>query len=166
MSLENHLLINSFEGEYYFLSNFYPVPVLFEGAFYPTVEHAFQSAKTIVQDERYTFRHPLITPGKAKSLGRAITLRADWEEVKDGIMREVLKYKFSDHHPVLKQRLLDTVGKELIEGNTWHDNVWGDCTCNESRCLLPGQNRLGKMLMELRASLNGDRQRVQNTCQS
>ena len=40
---------------------------------------------------------------------------------------------------------------ELIEGNTWHDNYWGVCSC--SKCNGRGKNRLGKLLMKVREEL-------------
>src|SRR3954468_6821071 len=39
--------IDSFQGEYRFLSNFWPAGVEFEGITYPTAEHAYQAAKTL-----------------------------------------------------------------------------------------------------------------------
>ena len=41
----------------------------------------------------------------------------------------------------------------LIEGNTWHDNYWGDCSCNRCKSK-SGENMLGILLMELRDKLN------------
>ena len=38
-------VIDSFGGEYSFLSNFHKCKVEFEGMTYPSVEHAFQAAK-------------------------------------------------------------------------------------------------------------------------
>ena len=65
-------------------------------------------------------------------------------------MEELLRNKFSD--PVLKQRLLATGNRELIEGNHWHDNFWDSCTCD--RCRNNGQNLLGKLLMKLSSEYN------------
>lgn len=39
-------VVNRFAGIYEFLSNFYPAPVTLDGVVYPTVENAFQAAKT------------------------------------------------------------------------------------------------------------------------
>jgi len=38
-------MIDSFKGDFRFLSNFYPVNVDYEGIMYPTVEHAYVAAK-------------------------------------------------------------------------------------------------------------------------
>jgi hypothetical protein len=66
----------------------------------------------------------------------------------------LLQQKFSDKNPALKKALLDTRWEQLVEGNYWHDNVWGSCTC--AKCGNRGDNRLGVMLMQIRASLNED----------
>src|SRR6185503_14597055 len=42
--------IDSFKDEYRFLSNFYPAPVQFDGIRFPTVEHAYQFARTLDQE--------------------------------------------------------------------------------------------------------------------
>jgi predicted NAD-dependent protein-ADP-ribosyltransferase YbiA (DUF1768 family) len=97
--------IDRFVGEHAFLSNFYPVAVSFEGDVYPTVERAFQAAKTLDPAERAQVRGAK-TPGSAKTLGRKVKLRLDWETVKVGIMLDLLRIKFT--HPVLGKALLDT----------------------------------------------------------
>lgn len=65
-------------------------------------------------------------------------------------MYDILKTKFSDDD--LKARLLLTGDKKLIEGNTWHDNFWGDCTCKKCETV-ERKNTLGKLLMKLRDEL-------------
>lgn len=64
-------------------------------------------------------------------------------------MEQGLKLKFRNRK--LAEALLATGDAELIEGNTWCDNIWGNCTC--SKCAkTPGENRLGKLLMEIRSN--------------
>jgi hypothetical protein len=47
------------------------------------------------------------------------------------------------------EKLLQTGKSVLVEGNDFHDNVWGNCTC--PRCKdIEGENRLGRALMDLR----------------
>lgn len=132
--------IDSFNGEYYFLSNYYYSPIVFEGIHYPTVEHAFQAAKTLNNNKRLEIAK-MRTPGQAKKAGRTISLRPDWEEIKFDVMKKCVKSKFEDYD--LRNRLLSTGDVELIEGNWWNDTVWG--VCNGI-----GQNNLGKILMEVR----------------
>lgn len=135
-------MIDSFRGQYYFLSNFYyPSRVIYEDWIYVTVEHAFQAAKTNDFYERIPIFLSL-DPTKAKQLGRLVTLREDWEEVKDEIMYNLVTQKFTQSN-YLKRKLLETHPQELIEGNWWGDTYWGVCRG-------VGQNKLGKILMEVR----------------
>jgi len=51
--------------------------------------------------------------------------------------------------------LLATLDAELIEGNAWHDNFWGDCFCEKCRDI-EGLNVLGNILMRIREELQFD----------
>ena len=137
------MTIDSFDGDFFFLSNFFPHSIMYMGKIWKTSEHAFQGAKTLDESEQETIRRQ-ITPGQAKRKGRKITLRPDWENIKVSVMREILKIKFSD--PVLAQMLLDTGDNELIEGNDWGDTFYG-------RVNGVGENWLGRILMEIREEL-------------
>lgn len=138
--------ITSFTGKYRFLSNFYFAPVTLDGMLCPSVEHAFQAAKTLHMGERRKVIDAQ-TPGIAKRMGRAVELRPDWEDIKIDVMRDLVKQKFIST-PALASKLLETSGSWLIEGNNWGDKFWG--VCNESG---EGLNWLGKILMELRDEL-------------
>ncbi len=140
-------VINSFQGEYFFLSNFFYSPFEFDGEIYSTVEHAFQAAKTFDTEQRQSIRLAA-SPAQAKQMGRAVQLRPDWEQVKFDIMLALLRLKFSQAD--LRQKLLDTGDSELIEGNTWGDKVWG-CVLYKGQWV--GQNHLGKLLMQVRADI-------------
>ena len=139
-------MIDFFDGEYAFLSNFYNASCIFEEKLYPTVEHAFQAAKSLDLAER-DWIAAAGSPGLAKRLGRRINLRPDWEKVKFDVMEECLRSKFAD--PVLKQKLLATGDEELVEGNYWHDNTYGNCSCEKCKDII-GRNMLGNILMKLR----------------
>ena len=140
------MAITDFHGDYFFLSNFYTSPLWYNGKLWPTVEHAFQAAK--VDGETADKILLAKTPGEAKRLGRSGKMRPDWDEIRVKTMEECLMRKFLCN-PELLQKLLDTGDEELIEGNTWHDQFWGDCNC--PKCTnTPGQNMLGKSLMTLR----------------
>lgn len=136
--------IVSFAGSYRFLSNFFPAPVMFEDHEYPTVEHAFQAAKTTSEKERRAIRSQS-TPGRAKAHGRKVELREDWERVKLDIMYQLVRFKF-ETNPELCAKLLATKG-QLVEGNYWHDTFWGVCEGE-------GHNHLGKILMRVRDELS------------
>jgi len=141
--------ITRFRGDHAFLSNFHPADIEFEGAHYPTVEHAFQAAKTTNLEEREKVRLAA-TPTLAKRLGRKVGMRRDWEAVKVNVMRELLRLKFQ--HPELRARLLATGDVRLIEGNTWNDRTWG---CVWVKTQWVGRNLLGQLLMQVRAELRG-----------
>ena len=93
-------MIVEFDGDYAFLSNFYPSTIYHEGITYPTNEHFFQAMKTLDIDERKAIA-AAETPGLAKRMGRNVKLRPDWEAVKVDVMRLGLILKFTDaeHQP-------------------------------------------------------------------
>lgn len=136
------MAINKFFGPYQFLSNFWPSEVELEGAKYPTVEHAYQAAKTTVPEEREKIRLAA-SAGAARKLGRKVTIRPDWEAIKVSIMADLLDQKFSGE---LSLKLQATGSEELIEGSWWGDTYWGVCKGE-------GQNILGKLLMKIRENL-------------
>lgn len=140
--------ITAFRDEYRWLSNFWPAQVKLDGIEYPTVEHAYQAAKTLVPEERAQFSEN-IHAATAKLLGKRVTLRPDWEQVKLLVMYQLIQQKFE--HPDLRTKLIATGNQELIEGNTWHDTFWGICACAKHR--LQGENALGQILMEVRREL-------------
>jgi ribA/ribD-fused uncharacterized protein len=142
-----------FRGRWSLLCNFHPAPVAWQGITYPTSEHAFNAGKTF--DAILRRRIALApTPQVAKRLGRRYPLRPDWDiAVRYDVMREVLHAKFTQH-PFRRELLLSTGEAHLTEGNTWHDQHWGNCTCGiRPACDLPGLNYLGRMLMQLRDEL-------------
>ena len=141
-------MIKNFEGEYAFLSNFYFSPMIIDNVVYTTNEHYFQAMKSLNPKERQAIVLAP-TPGKAKRLGRKVSLRKDWEDIKEEVMLTGLRHKFSN--PELRKKLLATGNEELIEGTTWHDNYWGICDCEA--CGGQGKNRLGKLLMQVREEL-------------
>jgi ribA/ribD-fused uncharacterized protein len=142
-------MINKFRDKYDFLSNFYPAKVTYEGMVYPCVENAFQAAKTFDLSERQQFTY--LAPGKAKKAGGQLDLRPDWEDVKEGIMLEIVRAKFTQD-ALLNRWLIKTGDQELIEGNDWHDNFWGVCECEKCGGK-KGKNTLGKILMRVREEL-------------
>jgi len=139
-------MINSFDGQFRFLSNYYisfcPISDEF-GLKYNSVEAAYQASKTLNREERQIFT--TCDPSTAKKLGKKATLRHDWDEVKLEVMENFLRQKFS--HPTLKQKLIDTGNEELVEGNWWNDTFWGVCNGE-------GQNHLGKLLMKIRKEIS------------
>jgi len=143
--------IPKFHGEFAFLSNFYPSPITIDGIVYPTVEHAFQAAKTNdpLTKQKIAAKD---TPGKAKHAGgkRGIIRDFDqnWETRKVEVMRSLIQQKFQDTQ--LREMLLQTGNRPLIEGNSWNDTFWGVCRGK-------GANNLGKILEQLRDELRSSK---------
>lgn len=136
-------MIDKFDGEYAFLSNYSASPFRINYVLFPTMEHYFQANKADNQND-YLHIAYAPTPGEAKRLGRKIQLRPDWEKIKDKVMLTGLRKKFAD--PELRSLLLSTGDEELIEGNYWGDTYWGVCNG-------VGQNKLGKLLMQVREEI-------------
>jgi ribA/ribD-fused uncharacterized protein len=141
------MIDNFHENGTEFLSNFFSSEIEIGGEFFPTVEHAFQASKSNDPMDALVVARAS-TPGKAKRLGRKLKLRADWDSIKVGVMKDLLLLKFAPG-TFLSGELLDTGAERLIEGNKWHDQFWGNCTCDEHK-FIPGKNMLGRLLMEIR----------------
>lgn len=137
------MAIDKFEGQYGWLSNFYPVEVKLDGKKYPSVEHAYQAAKTLNKEEREEIRL-LKKASLAKTKGKKVTMRSDWDKVKVSVMADLVRQKFKNED--LKKMLLATGDEQLIEGNWWGDIFWGVCRG-------VGMNHLGNILMKVREDL-------------
>ena len=138
----NQILINSFRGKYFFLSNFYPCQVKYDGITYKNSEAAFQAQKVLDKKERQQFAD--LEPLDAKKLGKKVSLRGDWEKVKVEIMYSVVKAKF-EQNSYLSRQLIDTNDAKLVEGNSYHDIFWGIDMDSGI-----GENYLGRILMKVR----------------
>ena len=136
--------ISSFDGKYRFLSNFSNHTVTFGGFTYKNSEAAFHAQK----DPSRAAEFVDLSPSQAKRLGRRVKLRADWEQVKDDIMFDIVMAKFKQHDGIRK-RLIETEDADLEEGNTWGDKYWGTVDGK-------GKNKLGKILMQVRDILRGE----------
>jgi len=137
--------IRGFRGRYRWLSNFWPASVTLDGIVFGSVEHAYQSAKTLEVDQRRIIGG-LATPGQAKRYGRKLKVRDDWDETKLAVMEDLLRQKYA--HADLRQKLLDTGDAYLEEKNAWQDFFWGVCDGK-------GENHLGRLLMKIRDELRG-----------
>jgi ribA/ribD-fused uncharacterized protein len=155
-------------------SNFYPCKIVYRDKEYPTSEHAFQAAKfdypgasqasleyaELIRQEPspakifflakqkdlsgLEWRVKLTeTIRKYRTLG--VVLRPNWDSLKVGIMKEILRVKFSLNGKLCNQ-LLETDGYPLVE-HTSRDKFWGDGGNGM------GKNMLGKLLMEVREEL-------------
>ena len=139
--------IDCFRGDYFFLSNFSPHPVVHAGVRYPTVEHAYQAAKTddLAARDRIAAAR---SPTEAKDIGRTVPLRDEWDRQRLDVMLSLLRHKFTD--PALADQLLATGDRPLVEGNDWGDTFWCTCSCD-------GTNHLGRLLEQVRAEVAAGR---------
>ena len=137
------MAINNFTGKYEFLSNFYNNPLVLDGVEYSNAEAAFQAQSAADKGSKRKFAR--LSGIKAKAYGRRIVQRDDWDEqAQIDAMREVLIAKFKDKE--LAKKLCNTGNEELINMNQFRDEYWGVTTRG-------GRNKLGEMLMEIRADL-------------
>lgn len=143
METINFYSVSAAYGEF---SNFAPYPITLGGQRWPTTEHYFQAQKFENPADREEIRlakTPRIAADKGRDRKRK--LRADWERVKIGIMREAVETKFRQHTE-LRALLLGTGDAILVE-HTKNDAFWGDGGDGS------GRNELGKCLMAVRDAL-------------
>ena len=135
--------ITCFDCEYRYLSNFWLCKVVLDKVIYPSVENAYQAAKTLDLEERKKFEKCF--PYEAKKFGRKVVMRPDWDDVKLDIMYDLVSQKFKNHYDV-QTWLLRTGNANIIEGNYWKDTFWGVCGG-------VGENHLGKIIMRVRSEI-------------
>ena len=133
-------------GEYGCFSNFSKHPVFLNGKRWPTSEHYFQAQKFAGTEHEEEVRLAK-TPREAANMGRdrKRPLRRDWEGVKEQVMLEAVRAKFTQHDG-LKQTLLGTGDAAIVE-HTENDSYWADGGDGS------GKNRLGHILMQVREEL-------------
>jgi hypothetical protein len=141
--IESMEKIDGFNGTFRFLSNFWPCVVEYDGHAYPSVEHAYQAAKTLDSEAREKIQGAA-SASAAKKMGRKLSIRQDWEQIKLSVMEELVRKKFDCGN--LRYKLIQTGDAELVEKNYWKDVFWG--VCNGA-----GENNLGKILMKIRAEM-------------
>jgi N-glycosidase YbiA len=133
--------------EYGWLSNFAPYPVTIDAVAWPTVEHYYQASKFIHDPDWMEAILAIRRPYDAWRMGRNPDhlRRSDWDQIKDEVMLRAVRAKFKQHEN-LARFLLATGDATLVE-NSATDEYWGVGAAHK------GQNRLGKILMEVRQQL-------------
>ncbi|CAB4477172.1 DUF1768-domain-containing protein [Rhizophagus irregularis] len=135
-------------------SNFFKAEILIDGETWPTTEHYFQAQKFPSQPEIQQKIRNFEEPGQAAKFSRKHSgLRSDWEQIKDGVMRNALSAKFTQHQN-LKEKLLSTGDAEIVEASPT-DSYWGNATRSDGS---EGFNKLGRLLMEIREKLANEQQ--------
>lgn len=134
------------EEPYGCFSNFSGHGFELDGAYWATSEHYFQAQKFAGTPHLEEIRRAS-SPKQAAEMGRdrARPLRADWEQVKDEIMRKAVQRKFETHADI--REILLSTGEEDIVENAPNDYYWG---CGKDGT---GQNKLGQILVEVRNRL-------------
>ncbi len=127
-------------GKYRFLSNFYKAKFTLDGKDYATVEHYYQAKKHAGTglEERIRLAP---TPMKSKKIAWSKEPPVNWEDIKEDIMLFAIKNKFKQN-PDLAKKLIETGDANLHEDSPT-DQYWG----------VKGKDRLGKLLMQVRAEL-------------
>ena len=132
-----------YEREYYFLSNFSAFAIMWKGHFCLTSEHAYQTEKFEDEELKEAIRKTMSAHDSKKLLHEhKDKYRKDWNEVKLGIMKEILREKVKQH-PYIMKKLLESGKRELVE-DSWRDDFWGWGPNKD------GANHLGKLWMEVR----------------
>lgn len=148
-----------YEQDFYVLSNFSAFNLQWQGLTFPTSEHAYHYMKFAKPwaGELIDFGCPAVliaqaifgAPSAHEAFKRAEQYKAerrpDWDSIKVGIMRDILRAKAMQHSYVLR-KLLATGNRELIE-NSWRDDFWGWGPNRD------GKNMLGRLWMGVRAEL-------------
>lgn len=138
------------EKPYGVFSNLYKRPIEFEGETFATAEHAYQAGKARKPEVR---RWLMSAPSPALLAMAAHGLYVwdvapNWSKVKFDRMKRILSAKFTQHED-LRELLLSTGTARLVESATVDNPVnrlWGEVNG-------VGQNKLGQLLMEVRAEL-------------
>lgn len=131
-----------------YMSNYYKARFFIYNRWWATVEHAYQAQKCSDPVE-YDAIHQAVKANDARLLGQKVKMREGWDTIhKDRVMEECVLAKFLQHKDI-RDQLLATGTEELIEDSPV-DWYWG-CGKDDT-----GKNMLGKILMKIRAQLQGE----------
>ena len=146
------------------LSNWYPSPFVLDDFRYDHVEQYLmaQKARLFHDAENYTAILKTDSPKVCKELGRKVANYDGvvWEQRRGEVLKTALRAKFTQNED-LKQALLATGNSILAEASP-RDGIYGIRLTAEDAASLapekwPGQNLLGKALMEIREELRSQR---------
>jgi predicted NAD-dependent protein-ADP-ribosyltransferase YbiA (DUF1768 family) len=147
---ENPVTVKEFRDKYSFLSNSYKCSVEWEGILYPSVSHALSATLTEHKKERIKISETK-NISDVKKFTKDFQVTDKWTRNKYQLMYDLVLKKFLTDS-MLEFKLLCTEGAKLVNGNHWHDNINGVCSCRE--CIgKPSENRLGEILTRVRRVL-------------
>ena len=139
-----------YEQDFYVLSNFSAFTLKWKGLRFDTSEAAYHWEKFYDVNQGQHIKRMIQHAPSAHEAYRIASecksqRRPDWDAVKVGIMRDILREKARQHEYV-HRKLLATGDRELVE-DSWRDDFWGWGPNRD------GQNMLGKLWMEIRKEL-------------
>ncbi|TNV75414.1 hypothetical protein FGO68_gene17322 [Halteria grandinella] len=147
---QKKILFYKEKDPYGFMSNFYKRPIELNDQIWPTTEHYFQAMKYPSLPE---YREKIRVQKSCtivKRMGQKREgFRADWEKVKEQIMKDSLIAKFTQHKDLQKE-LLNTGDAILVE-HSKNDKYWADGGDGGNGTI--GKNALGKILQQVRSEL-------------
>lgn len=142
--------IKEFQGEYRWLSNFAQCSITLGDNVYPSVEHAFVSAKSNELTWKAKCCSGKYSAAEIKTLSRSVKLIEGWDDKKLTIMEGILRQKYNQE-PYRTKLLTIPKGTEIEEGNRWKDSFWGiDLVAKK------GENHLGKLIMKIKLELEAE----------
>lgn len=147
------------------LSNMSPHGIKYDDLWWPTAEHLFQALRFPRSSPvRAAIREAGNSPMTAKMVARSHDNEMDITRCGEGDldnMRRVLELKI-EQHPVLRDALLGSGNRPIIEDVTRRAQkgaamFWGAALINGE---WKGENRLGRMWMDVRAELRAEAERA------
>jgi ribA/ribD-fused uncharacterized protein len=144
-------------------SNFYETTFKLDDVEYKSAEHAYQSikAKTFGDEEMFAKILKAKSAQSAKSFGKKVKdYKEDiWSAKKEEVMKTILRAKFTQNLE-LRKKLIDT-GDKILANADARDKFWGigtsaTTTIAKDPKKWKGENKLGKILMEVRGELRAE----------
>jgi ribA/ribD-fused uncharacterized protein len=142
------------------LSNFHPATFTQDGTVYCHVEQYFAAQKAQITKNRDIHSEIMkeSSPLGCKRLAKQLPNTIEWKRSQEEVMTTGCTAKFVQN-PNLLNFLLKTTGKSIVEARK-DDKFWGAGLGPDDPQLLtdkwPGKNKLGKILMAIRANHSSD----------
>lgn len=97
--------IDSFTGEYKYMDNSYTAPINIGGRIFMCVESAYQAAR--ICDGGMSFMFDSMTGMEARRIGRNVTERPKWDDMKEDILYKLTLEKYKQNK-IIRNKLLST----------------------------------------------------------
>lgn len=145
--LDTSTRVRFYEHDFYVLSNFSAFTLEWKDRRFDTSEAAYHWEKFIGNPALMTAIQYAPSAHEAFKIAERnkAERRPDWDDVKVGIMLDILRAKAAQHEYV-RRKLLATGDRELVE-DSWRDDFWGWGPNRD------GKNMLGRLWMQVRAEL-------------